>query len=106
MDQSKEFKQAIAEANRAAERAAQDWLQNAESWFPCGNANLIADKGSSFGIWLRRNGADSYSGGYLVPVVYSQRSRQEHGMHVAAVNAAQHELVKHGIVTRIWEYID
>ena len=105
-----DFRAVLREASRAAEQAAQEWLANAQPKFivcgtklldACGNAHIksAARKGSKI------DKAIVASGGYI-EIGYSQRGRQEHGLHVAANKAAAKVLQDAGIPCFVWDYID
>ena len=104
------FPAVLREATHAAEQAAQDWLDNAQPKFTvcgttlldmCGNAHIksAARRGSKI------DKAIVDTGGYI-RIAYSQRGRQEYGLHVAANKAAAKVLQAAGIPCFVWDYID
>lgn len=106
------FQEIYNEACAAAQVAAQEWLTNAEAagdkWKVmngtqevgrmldlCGNAYIqLRDKRTAFARWAAVNCVAHYES---LDLPYPLRSRQEHGLHIAAMRAALKVLTEAGI---------
>lgn len=104
------FPAVLREASRAAEQAAGEWLANAKPTFTvcgttlldvCGHARIKS--ASRRGSKIDKAIVDT---GGCIKIHYSQKGRQEYGLHVAAAKAAANVLQNAGIPCVVWDYID
>lgn len=113
-----DFNQAIKDATKAAIKAGDEWMENAQPKYVvvgyedspmldlCGNAHVRSTDGrTAFGKYLKS--LDRYCCD-TVPLDTRYNGRQEHGLKVAMAKAALKVLTEdYGIKKlRIWDYID
>ena len=131
-----EFNVILKEANEAAEKASCEWLAHATSAGPkyavyssfsiddngvevgtmldvCGNAHItVKDKRTVFSkllnkYYMKVDPWQAKRSNQTVLIDYSNKYRQEYGLHVAAAKAALEVLTKHGVKgLKLWTYID
>lgn len=116
------FESLHSQALAAAQKAADDWLVNAQPKYEvrdsitgqsfgtmldnCGNAHLYARKNTPLGRWARQRFRHDNSRGWILDLTGDYRRRQEHGLQLAACRAAQKVYKDAGYETGIWDYID
>ena len=121
--------QIVTEATKAADEAGSAWMKSKlDEGVPgiitvvdgftgrpvgrmldlCGNAHLeIKDKRSKVYKEFKKAGLIDEHGRATVTINHRYVARQEHGLHLACINAAKEIFIQNGITNvAIWSYID
>ena len=112
----------VNEAIVAANKAGDEWMANAKPRYAvyqngcnvgtmldnCGNAHLqFKDARTATFKAFKRAGFIRGTGNKVVEIQHRYKPRQEHGLQIACVEAAEQVFKQHGITdVRVWDYID